>query len=284
MKTELFVTNSNYRKRLDKFLQKELDIPYSAVMRLIREGKIRINGTKVRDNSFSLSLNDEIEAYHKFVGVESDKRVKPINLNLPILYEDRDYAILYKPSGLAVQGGSKIGISLLNHLSYSFETPFLVHRLDKGTSGVIVVAKHLEASRLFMELMKKRKINKIYLALLKGVLSEDKVPVRTMIGNKDSYTLFLKKKVYNNFATLVEAKIFTGRKHQIRIHSSKIGNPVAGDRKYGDFAWNKQLFKIGLKRIFLHAFHIDFKSPLNGRRISVNSSLPHNLKIFLEKL
>jgi 23S rRNA pseudouridine955/2504/2580 synthase len=284
MKTELLVTNLNYRKRLDKFLQKELNIPYSAVMRLIREGKVRINGTKVRDNSFSLALDDVVETYHRYVGVDTDNKIKPINLNLAILYEDEDYAVLSKPSGLAVQGGSKIGVSLLNHLSYSFETPFLVHRLDKGTSGVIVVAKHLKASRLFMNIMKERKINKVYLALLKGKLSKEKVSVSTMISNKNSHTLFLKRKTYGDFATLVEAKIFTGRKHQIRIHSSEIGNPVAGDKKYGDFIWNRQLFKIGLKRIFLHAFHIDFVNPLNGHKISVNSSLPDDLKIFLEKL
>jgi 23S rRNA pseudouridine955/2504/2580 synthase len=281
MKSELVVTDSNYRKRLDKFLQKELNLPYSAIMRLIREGKVRVNGIKIKDNSFSLDLNDRIESYHKSPGIKNI--VEPINLNLPILYEDNDYAVISKPSGLAVQGGSNIGISLLNHLSYSFKTPFLVHRLDKGTSGVIIVAKHLEASRLFMILMKERKINKIYLALLKGKLSKDKFDVRMLLSDKISHTLFLRKKFYNS-ATLVEAKIFTGRKHQIRLHASKIGNPIAGDRKYGDFSWNRQLTKIGLKRIFLHAFHVDFINPLSKRKIYVDSPLPQNLKMFLEKL
>ncbi len=283
MKTELKVNDSNYRKRLDRFLQKELDLPYSAIMRLIRQGDVKINNRRVKQNSFQLSIGDDVEIYYKSP-VENIKRpLKSINLNLKILYEDNDYSVLSKPSGLAVQGGSKINLSLLNHLTYLYKTPFLVHRLDKDTSGVIIVAKNLKASQEFMKIMTDRKIVKVYLALLKNKIDKKSLRVSSPINGKEAETLFKVKKFYNT-ASLVEARIFTGRKHQIRIHASHIGNPIAGDKKYGDFKWNRGLVSFGLKRIFLHAHYIKFLNPISGKIIEVEDPLPTDLNKFLEKL
>jgi 23S rRNA pseudouridine955/2504/2580 synthase len=281
MKAELRITPLNHRKRLDRFLSKELSLPYSAIMRLIRRGDVKVNSKRIKDNSFILNIEDFVEVYYKSP-TESKSSIKPVNLKLKVLYEDKDYILLSKPSGLPVQGGTNVNVSLINHLSYILDTPFLVHRLDKDTSGVIVVAKHLRASQEFMTVMVNKNITKIYLALLKGKVKQF-FRVSIPVSGKNAITMFTLKKYFKG-SSLVEAKILTGRKHQIRIHTSKIGNPIAGDKKYGDFSWNRELKKIGLKRIFLHAFYIKFLNPISNKVIEIIDPLPDDLKIFLEKL
>ena len=281
MKAELKVTSLNHRKRLDRFLSKELLLPYSAIMRLIRQGDVKVNDKRIKDNSFVLNIEDFVEVYYK-TPTKFGKTVEPVNLKLKTLYEDEDYILLSKPSGLPVQGGTNVNVSLINHLNYILDTPFLVHRLDKDTSGVIVVAKHLKASQEFMTIMMNKNITKIYLALLKGKVKSF-FNVSIPVNEKNALTVFTLKKYFRG-SSLVEAKILTGRKHQIRIHTSKIGNPIAGDKKYGDFSWNKELKRMGLKRIFLHAFYVKFLNPISGKTIEIIDPLPDDLKIFLEKL
>ncbi len=281
MKTEIEVKDYNYRKRLDRFLQKELNLPYNLIMKIIRQGNVKVNGVRVKENSFFLSKDDLIQVFYSFTSTSTLQEVKPIDLKIPILYEDDDYAVVNKPAGLPVQGGLNIKVSLLNFLMYKFKTPFLVHRLDKFTSGIIVIAKSLKASRAFSDILREKNMVKKYLALLKTTSIDRNIYVELPVSGKNAKTLFMPKSFFNS-ATLMEIRIFTGRKHQIRIHASKMGMPIAGDKKYGDFVWNRELSKKGLKRIFLHSHYIEFVNPLSKALVSVKAPLSQDLKRFLE--
>jgi 23S rRNA pseudouridine955/2504/2580 synthase len=208
--------------------------------------------------------------------------------NVEILFEDDDCLILNKPVGLAVQGGEGVGVSLDDLLSAEFSPrPLLVHRLDKDTSGIILVAKHKEAAYYFAKIIEERDILKIYNAVCSGVPVPAsgiiKLDIEVKGSVKKSETRYKTISARDNFSFL-ELELGTGRMHQIRKHLSSIGNPILGDDKYGNFAVNKAFKKAGgAKKLFLHAKTLRIPQR-NGKIIEVSAPLPLHFEMFLTQL
>ena len=207
-----------------------------------------------------------------------------------------------KPAGVAVHGGSGVSFGVIEQLrSARPQAKFLelVHRLDRETSGVLLLAKKRSALTNLHEQMRDGKTDKRYLTLVLGQWKNAKQHVRLPLhkfdtkegekrvmvreDGKESHTVFTLQKAWANY-TLLEAQLKTGRTHQIRVHLSHLGFPIAGDDKYGDFPRNKELMKQGLKRMFLHAHSIALTHPLTGEPLRFTAPLPKELQKFLDKL
>ncbi len=221
-------------------------------------------------------------------------------INDSIIYEDQEIIAINKPAGLAVHPGSKVSygvIEVMRALRPNAEFLELVHRLDRETSGCLLIAKNKTALNLLHELLKNSDIEKNYFLLVKGEwdLGEKVVdtPLQTKGQNaevddgknrfKQAHTIFKPVEYYEGF-TLLNAQIKTGRTHQIRIHAAQLGFPVVGDSKHGDFAFNRVCKKMGLKRMFLHAAELSFQLKSHSERISINAPMSDELKRFLEGL
>jgi len=298
------VTEKDDAQRLDKLLCKILkDVPKSYIYRIIRSGEIRIN-KKRAEISTKVFLNDLI----RIPPIESTG-VAPKNVvnipigKFPILFEDEYFLIINKPSGVACHGGSGVSFGVIEQLRKTRTTDKfleLAHRLDRDTSGILILAKKRQALIKLQELIRGNKIRKHYLALTLGCINEDtkivKAPLykymtkegeRRVCVDKENgqyaYTTFTILKRFTDF-TLVDANIKTGRTHQIRVHLQHIGYPIAMDDKYGDFDMNKKLSKIGLRRMFLHAYKIEFTHPITDEKINIKSELPIDLEKFINGL
>jgi len=223
-------------------------------------------------------------------------------VEFPIIYEDDALIAINKPSGVAVHGGSGVSFGVIEQMrSARPQAKFLelVHRLDRETSGVLLLAKKRSALTAMHEIMREGNSDKRYYTLVLGkwhnVKQHVKLPLhkfdtpqgekRVMVREDGmaSHTIFSLLKSWPDF-TLLEAQLKTGRTHQIRVHLSHLGYPIAGDDKYGDFARNKELMKQGLKRMFLHAHSIAFKHPLTDEPLQLNAPLPKELQGFIDKL
>jgi 23S rRNA pseudouridine955/2504/2580 synthase len=219
-----------------------------------------------------------------------------------VLLEDDWLLALDKPAGMAVHGGSGISRGVIEQLRA--ERPQerfleLVHRLDRDTSGVLLVAKKRSALRGLHEQLRSGSVRKTYLALAVGewrgarrevalsltryVTPEGERRVSVDAEGQASRTVFTLRHRYPGY-TLLEAELLTGRTHQIRVHLAHLGFPIAGDDKYGDFALNKTLAKQGLRRMFLHAARIQFTHPASGEHVSLDAPLPEDLAQFLARL
>jgi len=207
--------------------------------------------------------------------------------NIDILYEDADCVVLNKPAGLAVQGGDRITTSLDALLAESWQRrPFLVHRLDKDTSGIILVAKTKEAARYYSAVIGGKRAEKKYLAICKGIIQPGKgyidEPLDIRGTEKASLTLYTQL-VQSDHFSLVELQLGSGRMHQIRRHLSIIGTPILGDDKYGDFSLNKVLKKErGVKRLMLHAWKLAFPIMALQKNMTITAPLPEYFKSFIE--
>lgn len=293
------VTESDENQRLDNLLIKILKgVPKSHLYRIIRSGEVRIN--KLRSSvSDKVQLNDIIRIPPIRVATTNIENNHVPAATFPILYEDDYYLIINKPNGVACHGGSGVSFGVIEQLRQAKLYKFLelAHRLDKETSGILILAKKRLALVGLQELMKTNQMTKEYYALTLGAWKDDKRNVKAPIHkyiNKDgerrvkidqelgqfSHTIFTLKRKYSNFS-LVNADLQTGRTHQIRIHCQHLGYPIAGDDKYGVFEQNKLLAKTGLKRMFLHAHHISFKHPITNQIIDVECPLPPELANFL---
>ncbi|HEX9813015.1 MAG TPA: RluA family pseudouridine synthase [Burkholderiales bacterium] len=291
-------------QRLDNFLLGQLKgVPKSHVYRILRRGEVRVNSARVAP-SYRLQEGDKV-------------RIPPIRTSQPVkatepqrfewlsgrtLYEDRDLLVLDKPGGLAVHGGSGVGAGLIEGLrAVRSDLPVLelAHRLDRDTSGCLLLAKNRPALLALHEMLRDGKIEKRYLALLKGRwrggsktvsarLARDRIRGgERLVGVSDegraAASRFEPKRAYGP-ATLVEIRLDTGRTHQARVHAAHIGHPIAGDEKYGDRAFNRELRELGLRRLFLHAARLRFAHPATGARIEIAAELPTELKSLLERL
>ncbi len=296
-------------QRIDHYLNKVLrGVPKSHIYRILRSGEVRVNRRKVGPGA-RLAAGDElrippIRAAATARGTQSVPH-GPI-ATPPVLFEDDALIALDKPSGLAVHGGSGIShgvIERLRHARPDAKFLELVHRLDRDTSGVLLIAKRRPALTGLHAQLRDGRIDKRYDVLVRGrwrdslrtvelaletyVTDAGERRVRVDNGGRVSRTIFRRIKVWPGAlppVTLLEAELETGRTHQIRVHLSHLGYPVAGDDKYGDFAWNKVLAKEGLKRMFLHARRISFAHPIDGRAIVVVSPLPRDLAHFVLRL
>lgn len=295
-------TESDEQQRIDNLLIKILKgVPKSHIYRIIRNGEVRIDKGRcaVSDkvSCGNIIRIPPIRIAEKSVAI---KHI-PAN-NFPVLFEDDYYLIINKPSGVACHGGSGVSFGVIEQLRQTNQYKFLelAHRLDKETSGILILAKKRLALVELQELMKNNQTTKEYYALTIGKWRDDKRNVKAPIlkyTNKDgerrvridqqegqfSHTIFTTVKKFEEY-TLVNADLQTGRTHQIRIHCNYLGFPIAGDDKYGDFEKNKLLAKNGLKRMFLHAHHIKFIHPMTQQLIDVKCPLTPELTAFYNTL
>jgi len=280
------VTRENFYRRLDKLLRNTLkDLPLSTIYKLIRKGKIYVNGKRVRDPGFDLEEGDIVEI--KYVNLEnlpkrSDKKdLTPVPMKLDIIHENDNYLVLNKPPGVAIHPGKGVHVAtLIEGLLYygqeqRFE-PFLVHRLDKDTSGLLIVAKNREAARVLTEMFKGRNVEKEYIALVKGV-PENNLKITIPLDGQEAVSEIVSVKPLKN-VSLLRVKIHTGRKHQIRRHLSQIGFPVVGDDTYGDRQFNREFRKkYALKRHFLHSYRMKFFDPWTEEEKDLKAPLTEDL-------
>jgi 23S rRNA pseudouridine955/2504/2580 synthase len=303
----LKIDDSADNQRLDNFLMARLKgVPKSRIYKLVRGGEVRINGGRV-DVSYRLKLGDEVRIPPVRLAAPAqtaELRLPPsVNRLLPhILYRDDALIALNKPAGMAVHGGSGISRGVIEQLRLELpECRYmeLVHRLDRETSGVLLVALKRRALVGLHAAMRDGKIEKRYLTLVAGrwpnpvqhvklplhkrVTDEGEKRVTVRDEGQTAHTIFRRLQSFADF-TLLEAELKTGRTHQIRVHTSHLGFPIAGDDKYGDFELNKRLMKQGLKRMFLHAAKLVFDHPITGEHMTVEAPLPADLANFLDIL
>jgi 23S rRNA pseudouridine955/2504/2580 synthase len=300
--TFLEIDESGAGQRIDNFLFRHLKgVPKSHIYRILR-GEVRVN-KKRKDQTYKLQLGDvlripPIRVAEKTVADEAHIPA----VEFPILYEDEALVVINKPSGVAVHGGSGVSFGVIEQMRRARpQAKFLelVHRLDRETSGVLLLAKKRSALVAMHEIMREGNSDKRYFALVLGqwmnARQHVKLPLykfdtpqgekRVMVreDGQASHTIFNLQKSWPGFS-LLEAELKTGRTHQIRVHLSHLGFPIAGDDKYGDFAANKVLMKKGLKRMFLHAHSIAFAHPLTGEAMQLNAPLPQDLQAFVDRL
>ena len=289
-------------QRLDNYLIKQLKgVPKSRIYRIIRKGEVRVNkGRKKAD--YKLVSEDIIRIPP--IRTSTEKDIKPSDgllklLNSSILYEDKGLLVLNKTHGMAVHGGSGVTIGIIEALKSQYKEPIeLVHRLDRGTSGCLILAKKRSVLKSFHEQLVHHQVEKRYIALVKNSWSKKKHTIDAPIyqnsrnsvidsKGKDSVSHFHPIKNFlmdDESASLVEVVIETGRTHQIRVHAKHAGHPVAQDDKYGDNSFDQLMKKKGLSRLFLHAKSIVFTNPITNEIQKVTAPLPNDLEEFLNKL
>lgn len=300
------VDESGDGQRVDNFLLKHLKgAPRTLIYRLLRKGEVRVNKGRVKP-TFKLSVGDQVrippvrlaEPGHK--PAPTDRQQQAILET--VIFEDDRMLVVNKPSGWAVHGGSGVSLGVIEALRAArpdLTQLELAHRLDRDTSGCLMLAKRRTALRALQELQRRGAIQKRYLALLAGRWRRGQatvdMPLRknTLAGGervvridpegKPSRTFF---KVLERFAdaTLVEVTLDTGRTHQIRVHSAHLGTPILGDPKYGNGDANRRFRALGLRRLFLHAHSLAFTWPDNGERFAISAPLPEELQGVLDKL
>ncbi len=291
-------------QRIDNFLMNILKgVPKSMIYRLLRTGQVRVNKGRVKP-PYRLQTGDLIRIppmrlAKKEQAAEPGRGVLEL-IEKNIIFEDSGLIVLNKPSGIAVHGGSGISfgvIEAMRKLKTECKSLELVHRLDRETSGCLLISKKRSALRTLHDEMRQRDVKKFYLALSKGkwrggsriidaplrknTLSSGERIVRVSSDGKEATSRFTPKQRFK-MATLMEVELFTGRTHQIRVHAAHSDHPLAGDDKYGDKEFNRQMRKVGLKRLFLHAYQLKF--PWDGGHLEVTSPLDESLESVLKKL
>ncbi len=292
-------------QRIDNFLLRVLKgVPKSRIYRLLRKGEVRVNRGRIRAD-YRLKAGDQVRIPP--VRVTEPRASNPAQgaidtLARSILYEDERLLVLDKPSGMAVHGGSGLSYGVIEALrALRPNAPYLelVHRLDRDTSGCLLIAKRRSELRTLHELLRRGAVEKRYLLLVRGDWSQGpwkidaplrKNQVRSgerMVRVDDegrrALTHFRFLEGYGN-ASLMEAELKTGRTHQIRVHAAHAGHPLAGDDKYGDAAFNRELRQKGLKRLFLHAHFVAFRDAERDREIEVSAPLAPDLRKLIQQL
>jgi 23S rRNA pseudouridine955/2504/2580 synthase len=293
-------------QRLDNFLIRELKgVPKTHVYRIIRSGEVRVNKGRAGADT-RVAAGDVVRVPPVRTSPAVDlKTAKPAPAReFPILLEDEALLAIDKPAGVAVHGGSGVSFGVIEQLRQARpQAKFLelVHRLDRETSGILLVARKRSALTNLQDQFRERETGKTYLALVPGVWPANNkvidVPLhkylqadgerRVKVVAKDdpdgmrSITLVKVARKLPGFS-LLEVTIKTGRTHQIRVHLASQGHAIAGDDKYGDFDLNKTLYKQGLKRMFLHAWRLQFNHPVTGVRVALEAPLPPDLQHFVD--
>ncbi len=293
-------------QRVDNFLLTRLKgVPRSWVYRVLRRGEVRVNRGRVKPTR-RLRLGDEVRVPPVRMSEASPNNAPGAGLRRriesAILFEDDDLLVVNKPSGIAVHGGSGLSFGVIEVLrALRPQAPYLelAHRLDRDTSGLLLLAKRRPALRQLQKLQLAGRVEKRYLALVSGRWRRDRVTVdaplkkntlrsgerlvRVDPEGKAAVTHF---EVVQRFdqAMLVQVRLETGRTHQIRVHAAHLGTPILGDSKYGDEAADRQFRELGLNRLFLHAWRLDF--PWEGRRggYRLEAPLPDELQQLLDRL
>lgn len=301
----LTVDEESAGQRLDNFLIRHLKgVPKTHVYRIIRSGEVRVNKGRASADT-RIESGDVVRLPPVRISDKvAEKAARPApGREFPLLLEDDALMAIDKPAGVAVHGGSGVSFGVIEQLRQArplAKLLELVHRLDRETSGILLVAKKRSALKHLQDQFRERETGKTYLALVQGSWPEKLKVIDSALhkfllpdgerrvkitSNEDpdgmrSITLV---KVAERLVgcTLLEVTIKTGRTHQIRVHLASQGHPIAGDDKYGDFEWNKALQKQGLKRMFLHAWRLQFSHPATGKRVELKSNLPSELQLYV---
>lgn len=289
-------------ERLDRFLAERSAFTRTRIQQLIEEGAVRVNGRAAKPG-LKLMAGDRVEA-HLFAPAQPDLTPQP--MAIPVVYEDADVLVVDKPPDLTVHPAPghpdrTLVNALLAHVP-ALRTPGggirpgIVHRLDKDTSGLMMVAKHPVAQESLSAQIAARKILKRYYALVEGRITTERGLIEAPIGRdpghrqrmavvnegegKEAYTRFRVLHAYEHM-TLIEAEPVTGRTHQIRVHLAASGHAIAGDDKYGDALINREMRGQGLRRMFLHASRLEMEHPLTRVPLILEAPLPPELESFL---
>jgi len=300
------ITDEEAGQRVDNFLMRHFKtVPRSRVYRLLRKGEVRVNRKRVLAE-YRLTAGDEVRLPPVRIdaggepGRPSDSLLELIEG--AVIFQDKHVLVLDKPAGVAVHGGSGMSFGVIEALRASRprETLELVHRLDRDTSGCLLVARDRPTLVALHALIRAGGIHKTYLALVSGSwqlgtkridapLATDNREhgerhVRVAHAGKDSVSVFKPVQFFGRLATLMEVDIPTGRTHQIRVHASFAGHPLLGDDKYGDRERNAELKLHGLKRTFLHAQSVAFDWPGSGVPFHVSAPLPQELSAVIDAI
>jgi 23S rRNA pseudouridine955/2504/2580 synthase len=300
------VTADESGQRIDNFLMRHFKtVPRSRVYRLLRKGEVRVNRKRV-DAEYRIQAGDEVRLPP--VRIEADTQPGRPSSSLleliegAVIFQDRHLLVIDKPAGVAVHGGSGMSFGVIETLRASRprETLELVHRLDRDTSGCLLIARDRSTLTALHALIRNGGMHKTYLALVAGSwqlgtkridapLATDNRQhgerhVRVAEAGKDSVSVFKPVQFFGSLATLMEVDIPTGRTHQIRVHASFAGHPLLGDDKYGDRVRNADLKSHGLKRTFLHAQSVAFDWPGSGVPFHVSAPLPKELAAVLDAI
>jgi 23S rRNA pseudouridine955/2504/2580 synthase len=295
-------------QRLDNFLLRELaGVPRSRIYRLLRRGEVRVNGGR-KQPDYRLAYGDEVRLPPLRAApapAGTPRRVPDALLatvSEAILHEDERLLVVDKPAGLAVHGGSGLAFGAIEALRalWPDEPLELVHRLDRDTSGCLLVARNRPALRAAHALLRDGAVEKQYAALVAGrwrlgrktidapVVTNARQGgervVRVHHSGKIAVSVFDPVTPYGKVATLMNVAIRTGRTHQIRVHAAFAGHPVAGDEKYGDREFNARMRSLGLKRMFLHSSSVAFRWPDTGAQFRAQAALPAELRAVLDRL
>lgn len=300
-KIQEIVVENEENIRIDAYLSKKLEMSRVAIKRLLENEKIYVN-KKIVKPSYKIQLNDVIMVENE---EPTEISIKAQDIPIKVLYEDNDILVVNKPKGMVVHpaNGNPDGTLVNAVMAICKDSlsgiggkirPGIVHRLDKNTSGAIIIAKNDVAHIKLTDMLKNHEIEKTYIALVRGIIKENdatiNIPIARSISDrkkmavarngKEAITHFkVLKRSYENDCTLLEVKIETGRTHQIRVHLSYIGHPVIGDDVYsnGKNKW-------GIKGQCLHAQNLKFKHPITGKQMDIQAELPDYFKKIIDEL
>ena len=302
----LTITEEEAGQRIDNYLLRICKgVPKSHVYRILRSGEVRVNKGRI-DQMYRLAEGDVVRVPPIRIAEKSSNQQAP-GAEFAVVFEDPHLLVIDKPAGVAVHGGSGVSYGVIEQLRAARpQAKFLelVHRLDRETSGLLLIAKKRSALTNLHDQMRDGVTDKRYLAAVAGDWTNKRQHVKLPLhkfttpdgerrvvvqaGGQEAHTIFNLKRKWQDFA-LLEAELKTGRTHQIRVHLASSGFPILGDEKYGDFALNKQLQKANdtrgaLKRMFLHAYQITFTHPDTGQPLTLRAPLPAECDRFLVSL
>jgi 23S rRNA pseudouridine955/2504/2580 synthase len=297
------VSDDRAGQRLDNFLSGQLKgVPRSLIYRICRTGEVRINGRRAKPDQ-RLEAGDEVRIPPVRVAERGEVAPPPggqlTRIEAAIIHEDRDFLVIDKPAGVASHGGSGVSFGAIELLRAARprDTLELAHRLDRDTSGVLVLTRKRSALTGLQAAIREGRVEKRYLALIQGALLQPRLtvdaPLRKSVlqggermvrvdpDGKPSRSRFIERERYAE-ASLVEVALETGRTHQIRVHAQHIGHPLAGDEKYGEREFNRRMRDKGLKRLFLHAARFEFS--LGERSFAFSAPLAPELAAVIDTL
>lgn len=305
MSITITVKKDYENQRVDNFLINQLKgVPKSHIYKLIRKRAVRANGKRIKQD-YRVQFNDVIQ----FPDVRTSSKpnyLPPTSkqyslLKRNILFEDDYLLIINKPMGMAVHAGSHIEVGIIEILRANTSHSYLelVHRLDKGTSGCLMIAKERQTLLKMQQAMQEGLVTKTYLCLVKGHWPQEKTQVALALQKnqlqsgermvhaqktgKPALTYFKPISYFENL-TLIQATLGTGRTHQIRVHTAFSNHPIAGDQKYGNPLFNKEMRKLELNRMFLHASTLEFHHPIISKNMTITAPLPRDLAHVLNHL
>ena len=295
----LEVGEESVGQRIDNFLIRNLKgVPKSHVYRILRSGEVRVNSGRIKPD-YRLVDGDKVRVPPVRVATP-EARPPARSLALPVVFEDDALIVIDKPSGVAVHGGSGISFGVIESLRA--ERPKakfleLAHRLDRDTSGLLMVGKKRSALVELHRMLRDGEVRKDYVAIVKGrwkggarkidlplhkyVTAEGERRVSVRDDGQQAISLF-KPLAAGDTASMLDIRLMTGRTHQIRVHAAHVGHPILGDDKYGDFDLNRALVKQGVKRLFLHARQLSLSHPISGEPLAFVSPLPPEMQRFLD--